>query len=81
MKGYGETAFYSGLAITGASFVSLVAGAVVTDKEKKLVTAGDMICIPAGEKHWHGATEDSEFSHIVVTMAAPGGHQTEQFEK
>ncbi len=20
--------------------------------------------IPAGEKHWHGATEDSEFSHI-----------------
>ena len=56
-------------------------GYVVTDKEKKLVTTGDMICIPAGEKHWHGATEDSEFSHIVITMSAPGGHQTEQFEK
>lgn len=55
-------------------------GYVVTENEKKLVTAGDIICIPAGEKHWHGATDDSEFSHIVVTVVADGGHQTTQFE-
>lgn len=55
-------------------------GYVATENEKKLVTAGDIVCIPAGEKHWHGATDDSEFSHIVVTVKADGGHQTAQFE-
>ena len=55
-------------------------GYVVTDNEKKLVTAGDIVFIPAGEKHWHGATDDSEFSHIVVTVAPDGGHKTTQFE-
>jgi quercetin dioxygenase-like cupin family protein len=44
-------------------------GFVVTEKEKKLVTVGEIVLIEAGEKHWHGATEDSEFSHIVVTKA------------
>jgi quercetin dioxygenase-like cupin family protein len=55
-------------------------GYVATEHEKKLVTAGDIVCIPAGEKHWHGATDDSEFSHIVVTVNADGGHKTAQFE-
>ena len=42
-------------------------GIVATEKEKKTVTVGDIVLIPAGEKHWHGATKDSEFSHIVIT--------------
>jgi len=54
-------------------------GYVVTEKEKRVVTVGDVIWFPAGEKHWHGATEDSEFSHIVVTQV--GGKQTTQLEK
>ena len=41
-------------------------GMVVTKREKKLVVPGDVIFIPAGEKHWHGATGDSEFSHIFI---------------
>ena len=41
-------------------------GMVVTEQEKKLVVPGDVIFIPAGEKHWHGATGDSEFSHIFI---------------
>jgi quercetin dioxygenase-like cupin family protein len=53
-------------------------GYVVTEKEKITVKAGDIICIPAGEKHWHGATADSEFSHFVVTRA---GHKTTQVEQ
>jgi quercetin dioxygenase-like cupin family protein len=44
-------------------------GFVVTEKEKKTVTVGDVVLFPAGEKHWHGATNDSEFSHIVITKA------------
>lgn len=41
-------------------------GIVATEKEERLVTVGDIILIPAGEKHWHGATEDSSFSHLYV---------------
>ena len=50
-------------------------GFVATEKEKKIVKVGDLIWIPSNEKHWHGATEDSEFSHIVVMRA--GGKLTQ----
>jgi quercetin dioxygenase-like cupin family protein len=53
-------------------------GFVATEKEKKMVTAGDVVWFPAGEKHWHGATEDSDFSHIVVTKV---GVKMTQLEK
>ena len=41
-------------------------GVVATEKEEKVVTVGDIVLIPAGEKHWHGSDGDSEFSHIFV---------------
>jgi quercetin dioxygenase-like cupin family protein len=41
-------------------------GIVATDKEEITVRPGDIIYIPAGEKHWHGATKESTFSHIYV---------------
>ncbi len=41
-------------------------GIVATEKEERVVSEGDVILFPAGEKHWHGATFDSEFSHIYV---------------
>jgi len=44
-------------------------GIVATEKEEKVVTIGEVVLFPAGEKHWHGATKDSEFSHLVVTKA------------
>ncbi|MFB3883998.1 MAG: cupin domain-containing protein [Thermodesulfobacteriota bacterium] len=44
-------------------------GIVATEKEEKIVTVGDIILFRAGEKHWHGATKESEFSHIYVTRA------------
>ena len=42
-------------------------GIIATEDEMKEITAGDVVFIPAHQKHWHGATEDSEFSHIFVT--------------
>ena len=42
-------------------------GYVATEQEKKTVTVGDIVVFSAGEKHWHGATEDSAFSHLVIT--------------
>src|SRR4030042_1846005 len=42
-------------------------GIIATETEEKVITIGDIIIIPAGEKHWHGATKESEFSHIYVS--------------
>ena len=48
--------------------VSSGRGIVATENEEKVVTEGDIILFPAGEKHWHGATKDSEFAHIFVLL-------------
>ena len=42
-------------------------GIVATENEEREVTVGDIIHIPAGEKHWHGARKESYMSHITVT--------------
>ena len=42
-------------------------GMIATETEEKVISTGDVVIIPAGEKHWHGATKDSEFSHIYVS--------------
>ena len=52
-------------------------GIVATDGEEHRVGAGEIIHIPAGEKHWHGATPDTAFSHISLTAA---DSKTEQLE-
>lgn len=44
-------------------------GIVATEKGEVVVTEGDAILIPAGEKHWHGASDESDFSHISLTSA------------
>jgi len=52
-------------------------GIVATDKKEIIVVPGDIVFIPANEKHWHGATKDSTFSHLYVM--APE-QKTTQFE-
>ncbi len=46
--------------------VSAGKGICATETEERVVTEGDIIFFPAGEIHWHGAAQDSEFSHIFV---------------
>lgn len=41
-------------------------GVVATDKEQRTVSAGDVVLIPAGENHWHGAPGTTPMSHITV---------------
>ena len=41
-------------------------GIVATKDEEKIVTPGTIIFIQPGEVHWHGATDDSSFSHIAI---------------
>ena len=42
-------------------------GIVASESEEIVMDEGDTAFIPAGEKHWHGATDDSAFSHISLT--------------
>ena len=44
-------------------------GVVGDDESEATVRPGDVVFSPAGIKHWHGATKDSEFSHIMVLAA------------
>jgi quercetin dioxygenase-like cupin family protein len=52
-------------------------GVVATEEEQRVVSVGDIVLFPAGEKHWHGAAENSEFSHIYITKA---GAETTQVQ-
>ena len=52
-------------------------GIVATEQEQREVTVGDVVLFSKGETHWHGATEDSEFSHIYISRA---GQKTTQVE-
>ena len=47
-------------------FVTKGKGIVATAKEQFVVTPGTLIFIPAGEPHWHGATDEEPFSHLSV---------------
>ena len=42
-------------------------GIVADEKHESVVTEGMFGFIPAGEKHWHGATDDCDFAHISIT--------------
>jgi len=35
--------------------------------EIREMNVGDIVWIPEGVKHWHGATKDSWFSHVAIT--------------
>ena len=42
------------------------AGIVATDTGEVLVEAGEVICIPAGERHWHGAQPGRTVTHLSI---------------
>ena len=52
-------------------------GQVANDDEVVDVSEGDVVVIPAGENHWHGAPGDTSMAHITITVK---GSQTEQTE-
>jgi quercetin dioxygenase-like cupin family protein len=52
-------------------------GIVATEKEQIAVVPGDIIFIPSGEKHWHGAAKGETFSHLFIMSQ---GSKTIQLE-
>lgn len=41
-------------------------------KERRVINPGDAVWIPAGVKHWHGATATSPMAHIALTYIKDG---------
>ena len=41
-------------------------------KDARMLKPGDVVEIPEGVKHWHGATKDSWFQHVTFTVAEEG---------
>lgn len=52
-------------------------GTVATDHEQRTVTSGDVVLIPAGENHWHGAPGRTSMAHITITAKDSKTTQTE----
>ena len=46
-------------------------GIVATGSERRFVEPGDVVLIPSGEWHWHGAAPDSAMTHISIKRFAP----------
>ena len=46
-------------------------------KEAQELHTGDVVAIPAGVKHWHGAAKDSWFSHIAIEV--PGENTSNEW--
>jgi quercetin dioxygenase-like cupin family protein len=42
-------------------------GIAATEREQCDISVGDVVVLKANERHWHGASADSEMSHITVT--------------
>ncbi|MBQ9068806.1 MAG: cupin domain-containing protein [Eggerthellaceae bacterium] len=43
-------------------------------KEPRALRPGDVVNIPEGVKHWHGAARDSWFQHLAVDVPGEDAH-------
>lgn len=48
-------------------------------KEAQQMNPGDVVNIPAGVKHWHGAAKDSWFSHLAIEV--PGTNTSNEWQE
>lgn len=46
-------------------------GFVATDTEELHVQPGDVVLIPANERHWHGAAPNQTFTHLSILTPGP----------
>lgn len=48
--------------------------------EKRTIKAGDVVWCPVGVKHWHGASEKSAMTHLVITGVDEAGRNVTWLE-
>src|SRR5690606_8145229 len=44
------------------------------------IRTGDVVVIPPGEKHWHGASPDASMTHVAISETPEGAPSTEWME-
>ena len=54
------------IVISGCGWVQKEGGS------KEEIRSGDVVWIPSGEKHWHGATATTAMTHIAIAEALDG---------
>lgn len=54
-----------------ALIVTAGRGIIATEVEERTITPGDVVLIPANEKHWHGATADTAMTHYAILTPGP----------
>ena len=52
-------------------------GSVCTDNETLSIVEGDVVLIPAGENHFHGAPDATSMAHITIQKKGSVTEQTE----
>jgi quercetin dioxygenase-like cupin family protein len=55
-------------------------GIVATEQAEHVIEPGDVIVIPEGEKHWHGATETTGMAHFSINGAGERGAESTVLE-
>jgi quercetin dioxygenase-like cupin family protein len=58
------------IVIDGAGFVQ------ASDGPRQEIKRGDIVTIPAGVKHWHGAQADRAMTHIAIAEVVDGAAAT-----
>jgi 4-carboxymuconolactone decarboxylase len=53
-------------------------GIVATESERRIVSAGEIIVIPKGVWHWHGATRLSPMCHLSIKKRGPTNWKVEE---
>ncbi len=53
-------------------------GIVATESEKKVCSVGDIVTVPGGSWHWHGATRDQAMCHISIRQPGSTNWDVEQ---
>lgn len=43
-------------------------GIVATDVDERSITPGDVVLIPAHERHWHGAAPGETMTHLAILL-------------
>ncbi len=46
-------------------------GIIATEAEERTIAPGDVVLIPANEKHWHGATTNEAMTHYAILTPGP----------
>ena len=64
------------LIVDDDAFVAQSLSTILSVEDGQDIRPGDVVWIPPGEKHWHGAAPTTGMSHIAIHEALDGDYAT-----